>query len=390
MKKFKHIFLGCTATLTLSSVLLAPTAQASGSTDNQQLAASIIQFLSNAMYPDSSNLGNNESNLLKPSKKINNTTKSLNKDLTLSSLSSAVATKGAPLVQQSGVQVSSDKNIGKQYSHQKMASFLCGDGSSKCLYTPKHSNALMQTLIGSPFASKNGGLTAADTLLSKSEVDSTKSAFSYDGNSSDNKYTGSYDKSAYFNYNTVFGAHQPNSLEPAKYYGLFATDSYDVTLMNQEPDYVAMIRKALNSGNTYALRNNKAYQQHVLLARKLTATNSALMGNVLWLAKQHTVSVPKAKSPTGKALSQAQVDHYLGNHRLNDNGQWLEKIKNESPTELLREQTLMLAEANHQRQESNEMMKRVLMTVTILAAENKELYKMNAALQAKLLNAGKS
>jgi hypothetical protein len=385
MKKLTTFFLSGTATLALSSAALNAQAADSGQ-EMQQIAASIVDFLTTAMYPDSSQLAVGEENLLKSSETADKTAQSSNDDLVLSSLSSGISVAGASLVTQNGIQSDeSKKNIAKQFSHEKMQRFLCGNGTTKCLYTAKHDNALIQTLTGSPYASDNGGLTAADTLITKSEADTASSVYNY-GNTSDddNKYTGSFDKSSYFDYNRVFGPHEPTSLEPAKYYGLFATTAYDVNLLNQQPEVTSLIKQALDSGNIYSLRNNPIYQRHILLMRTLTATNSALMGNILWLAKQHTVTVKKEDSPTKEAMSQAQADKYIGNHRLNDGGDWVTKIKNESATELLREQTLMMAEANHQREENNEIMKRMLATVTILTAENKELYKLNLALQEKL------
>jgi hypothetical protein len=387
MKKLKYSLLIGTTALGLGALTVSSPAMADqNAMANQQIAASVVDFLSNAMYPDSSDLATGEEKLLAQPLKADQAAKVANSNLALSSLASGVAVAGAPVVTKKGVQAgSSNSNVGKTFANDNMNSFLCGKDSSKCLYTPTHSNALVQTLMGSPYASNNGGLTAADTLLTKNEAESGKDLYDYSGNDTDSsKYSGSLNKSSYFNYNRVFGAHEPDSLEPAKYYGLFATKAYDVNLLNQDSAYKKLVRKAVKTGNIYSLRSNPTYQQHVMLARQLTAINSALMGNILWLAKQHTVSIKKDQSPTGKAMSQAEADDYIGNHRLNDNGVWVNKVKNESPTELLREQTLMMAEANHQRQENNVTMKRMLATMTILAAENKELYQFNAALQAKL------
>lgn len=392
MKKCKHIVLYSTATLALSSLAFASTAVADNSDmKTQRVAASVVQFLSNAMYPDSSSLGAGEENLLKSSKKADQIAASSNNDLVLSSLSSAASASNAAVVTAKGIKLSqTHKSAAKTYSHDNMASFLCGSQTSKCLYTPGHRNALMQTLMGNPYASGKGGLTASDTLLTPTEADASKNQYSYnsEGSSTEMKFAGSFDKSSYFNYNKVFGDHEPDSLEPAKYYGMFVTDAYDVNQLSKQPKLATLISTAMNSGNVYKLRNNPTYQQYILLTRKLTAINSALMGNILWLAKQHTVNVPKESSPTKEAMSQAQADNYIGNHRLNDDGEWVNKIKNESPTELLREQTLMMAEANHQREESNQTLKRVLATVTIIAAENKKLYTISADIQSKV-NASK-
>jgi hypothetical protein len=386
MNTFKRSLLIGSATLAVSCLSLDSSAMAdSSAASNQQIAASVIDFLSSAMYPDSSTLATGEGKLFNKADKAEQTAKTSNSKLVMSSLASGVSVPGAPVITQQGVQVGNDRsNPGKEFANNNMNAFLCGDGTKTCLYTPDHSDALLQTLMGSPYASSNGGLTAADTLLTKSEAESGKSFYDYSNSSNDdNKYSGS-NKSSYFNYNTVFGSHEPDSLEPAKYYGLFATKAYDVNQLNQDPKFKTLVQNAVASGDIYNLRNNPVYQNHVLLARQLTAINSALMGNILWLAKDHTISIQKEQSPTGKPMSPVEADDYIGNHRLNDNGIWLNKIKNESPTELLREQTLLMAEANHQREENNVTLKRILATLTILTAENKELYQFNAALQAKL------
>lgn len=386
MNTFKRGFLIGVSALTLSSLTVGSGAWADqNAVANQQLAASIIDFLSSAMYPDSSDLAIGEEQLLTKPEKAEKEANESNNSLVLSSLASGVAIPGAAVVTQQGVQSSNgSNNVGREFSNQKMNNFLCGDGTQKCLYTPSHQYALIQTLTGNPYASNNGGLTAADTLLSKEEANANQDLYDYSNNGTDSsKFTKSLNKSAYFDYNWVFGHHEPENLEPAKYYGLLATRAYDVDLLNKEPTYVEMVGKAVKSNDLYNLRANPVYQNHVLRARQLTAINSALMGNILWLAKQQTISVKKDASPTGKAMSQAEADDYIGNHRLNDNGVWINKIKNESSTELLREQTLLMAEANHQRQVNNVTMQRLLATMTILAAENKELFQLTDSQQEK-------
>lgn len=386
MNTFKRGFLIGVSALTLSSLTVGSSAWADqNAVANQQLAASIIDFLSSAMYPDSSDLAIGEEQLLTKPEKAEKEANESNNSLVLSSLASGVAIPGAAVVTQQGVQSSNgSNNVGREFSNQKMNNFLCGNGTQKCLYTPSHQYALIQTLTGNPYASNNGGLTAADTLLSKEEANANQDLYDYSNNGTDSsKFTKSLNKSAYFDYNWVFGHHEPENLEPAKYYGLLATRAYDVDLLNKEPTYVEMVGKAVKSNDLYNLRANPVYQNHVLRARQLTAINSALMGNILWLAKQQTISVKKDASPTGKAMSQAEADDYIGNHRLNDNGVWINKIKNESSTELLREQTLLMAEANHQRQVNNVTMQRLLATMTILAAENKELFQLTDSQQEK-------
>jgi hypothetical protein len=393
MKKFKRIFLSSSVSLAVSLTAFTPVAQANASKDSQQIAASVIQFLVNTMYPDNHLLGNEDKDIL-ATPKAEEAAKKASRFLVLSTLSNTIAVTGAPLVTHRGIEEGSKTtNPARTFSNRNMGMFLCGRNQSSsnntCLYTPKHLSGLMQTLTGNPYASRAGGLTASDTLLTNTEASRIESnggsGFNYNNSNSGGNQgrTSSFDKSSYFNYNHIFSDMEPESLEPAKYYGLFVTGAYDANLLAEQPGIRTLIRNAVRSGKMHELRNNPIYQRFVLLTRKLTATNSALMSNILWLAQQHSTTLKKEESPTGEPMNQAEADEYIGDHRLNDHGKWVDKIKNESTVALLREQTLMMAEANHQREENEKIMKRILATVTIIAAENKELFQITEELRPK-------
>lgn len=382
----KKTVLSLSVVLALSGFFAAPVAQAS---EEESIAASVIEFLTHTLYPDSSMLASKEPVLFVPATDLDDSTVDANKYLVLSSLSSTAASivgainiDTASLTDEGATQNSKRKNNIANFSNNQMALFLCSQSSEKCLFDPKYSHGLINTLVGNPYGSSKAALTAPDNLLTSSEGQ-TKVDLFVDGNPSTNSSSQS-NKFQYFDYEQVFGPHEPASLNPAKYYGMYVTGAYDVALLPEQLNLAEQLKNVLQSGNIIALRRNSVYQQYMLLTRKLTAINSALMSNILWLAKQHAVTVTAEKSPTGKKMSQAQVDDYIGNHRLRDNGEWLEKIKNESPTELLREQTLLMAEANHQREENNQLLKRLLATATIAAAEGKEIYQVSAALKARL------
>ena len=371
----------------------------------QRMTGSLVEFLSGAIYPDSPDLGKVEQQLLNPPAEKEETTNAnypenqkkkvkpvsvekANNQLLVSSLAGLASNPNAAILTKNGFLTNQGTDYAASlYSKRNMQSFLCDQGTQgtdpNCLFNPKHSNPLIQTLSGLSFASKNGGLFAADSLFTpklaenaeKKQQNFSSTAFT-GGNT--NAQPGNLDRTPYFDYDYVLRGHEPDSLMPAKYYGLFLTGAYDLKQDTATIGLKKKMQEALASGkrnDMYQLQIDPSYQRYVLTTRKIAATNSALMSNVLSMAKRQTIQVKAKNSPTKKDMSYAEVDHHMANYRLDDDGEWVKRIKAESPTQLMREQTLMMAQALHQREENTQLLERILTTLTIVAAENKGHYK---------------